>query len=181
MAEAASDHFARLGLPRRHALDRDALEHAYLQRAQQVHPDRFAGGSSAERRVAMEQSAALNEGYRILRDPVRRAEYLCRLGGIDLDRSDPVGGAPAMSQAFLVEMIERREAVAEARAAGPAALDALRDGVEAELDDALDRAVEALAQERTLDAARALVERRYLQRLLDELDPRDDEARAVEP
>jgi len=94
---------------------------------------------------------------------------------------DPVGGAPAMSQAFLVEMIERREAVAEARAAGPAALDALRDGVEAELDDALDRAVEALAQERTLDAARALVERRYLQRLLDELDPRDDEARAVEP
>lgn len=164
------DHFDLLGLPRRYEVDRDRLEHAYLERAREVHPDRFVGRSSAEQRRAMELSASINEGYRVLRDPVRRAEYLCRLAGIDVDSSEPRGGAPAMSQAFLVEMIERREAVDEARQQGPAALDALRDGVEGELDDALDRAVAALEQGHVTEAAHALVERRYLQRLLDELD-----------
>ncbi|MCX4242862.1 Fe-S protein assembly co-chaperone HscB [Paraliomyxa miuraensis] len=164
------DHFGLLGLPRQYAIDRDALERAYLERAQAAHPDRFVGASSAEQRSAMERSASLNEGYRVLRDPVRRAEYLCRLAGIDVDSSEPEGGAPAMGQAFLMEMIERREAVEDARREGPSALDELRDGVEGELDDALDRAVSALQQGDSRRAAEALVERRYLQRLLDELD-----------
>jgi molecular chaperone HscB len=157
-------------LPRRFGLERDAIEQAYLERAQKVHPDRFASGSSAEQRAAMEASAALNEAHRVIRDPVRRAEYLCKLAGIDVDSSDPRQGAPAMSQAFLVEMIERREALEDARGQGRAALDALRGSVEDELDDALDVAVRALDADDPQDAARALVKRRYLQRLLDELD-----------
>lgn len=179
------DHFARLGLARRYDLDRERLEQAYLERAPKVHPDRFVGGTSAQQREAMESSAALNEGYRVLRDPVRRAEYLCKLAGIDVDSSDPRSGAPAMGQDFLIEMIERREAVEQARAQGAAAVDALRDEVEGELDEALDRAVEALARgageasgeapgqlsgAAVTEAARALVQRRYLQRLLDELE-----------
>ncbi len=166
----AGDHFARLGLPRRHALDREALETAYLQLAQKVHPDRFVGAPSGEKRAAMERSAALNEGYRILRDPVLRAEYLCKLGGVDLDSSDPHGGAPKMDQAFLVEMIERREEVAQAQQRGAAAIAKLRDRVEDELEEALDAAVDALEAEQVDPAARALVKRRYLQRLLDEID-----------
>jgi molecular chaperone HscB len=166
-----ADCFERLGLPRRFAIDRDVIEHAYIARARAVHPDRFAGGSPAEQRAAMEASAALNEAHRVIRDPVRRAEHLCRLlGGIDVDSSDPRVGAPAVGQAFLVEMIERREALEDARGQGPAALDALRRGVEDERDDALDAAVRALEADDPQDAARRLVERRYLQRLLDEID-----------
>lgn len=166
----ASDHFERLGVPRRYAVDREAFEQAYRERAQRVHPDRFAGGSSGQQRAAMEASAALNEAYRVLRDPVRRAEYLCQLAGIDVDSNDPRAGAPAMGQEFLIEMIERREAVEEARASGPAALDALRGEVDDELELALDTATAALAADDPQAAARALVKRRYLQRLLDEID-----------
>jgi hypothetical protein len=75
-----------------------------------------------------------------------------------------------MGQAFLMEMIERRETVEDARERGPAAVEALRGGVEDELDAALDAAVRALEADDTQDAARALVKRRYLQRLLDEID-----------
>ncbi|MEM7154366.1 MAG: Fe-S protein assembly co-chaperone HscB [Myxococcota bacterium] len=164
------DHFARLGLPRRFGIDRDALEDGYLERAQRVHPDRFAGAPAGERRAAMEQSAALNEGYRTLRDPVLRAEYLCRLEGIDVDSSDPDKGAPQMGQAFLIEMIERREAVAEAEASGAAALDELRGNIDDELEETFDAAVDALEQPDIDAAARGLVKRRYLQRLLDEID-----------
>jgi molecular chaperone HscB len=168
------DHFARLGFPRRHGLDRDALEDAYLKLAQKVHPDRFVGRPSGEQRSAMESSAALNEGYRILRDPVQRAEYLCKLAGIDVDSSDPKAGAPQMGQEFLMEMIERREAVASAQAAGPATLDELRAEVEEELDGAFDEAIEALNADRSHNAATTLVKRRYLQRLIDEIDEIDD-------
>jgi molecular chaperone HscB len=169
-ALVAADCFERLGLPRRFDLARDAIERAYLERAQAMHPDRFAAAGSGAQRAAMEASAALNEAHRVVRDPVRRAESLVALAGIDVDSNDPGRGAPAMGQAFLMEMIERREALEDARGQGTAALDALRRGVEDELDDALDAAVRALEADDPQDAARCLVRRRYLQRLLDEID-----------
>jgi molecular chaperone HscB len=166
----ADNHFAVLGLEPAYELDVAALERSYLGLQQQHHPDHATAGTAGERRAAMERSGAINEAYRALRDPVRRAEYLCRLGGIDLDVSDPDRGAPPMSQAFLIDMIERRDGMAETRQRGHAAVDALRERVLGEQDAALDRAVLALRGGAVREAAVALVERRYLQRLIDELD-----------
>ncbi|MFN3186926.1 MAG: Fe-S protein assembly co-chaperone HscB [Nannocystaceae bacterium] len=165
------DHFERLGQPAQHALDRDALEHAYLQRAAAAHPDKVAQDDASAKRAAMEASAAINEAYRTLRDPVKRAEYLVKLAGRDLDSSDPDSGAPQMPQSFLIEMIEHRERVAEAQAGG--SLDALRDDIEAQESDALSAAVSAIDGGDHEAAARHLVVRRYLQRLLDEIDELD--------
>lgn len=165
----APSHFVVLGLEPSFDIDTTELERNYLAAQQRHHPDRFAAGSVAERRAAMETSAGLNEGYRVLRDPVRRAEYLCKLAGIDLDASGE-GGAPGMSQAFLVGMIERREGLAETREQGPAALDALRERVELEREQTLDRAAESLRRGKVRDAATALVELRYLARLIAEID-----------
>jgi molecular chaperone HscB len=165
-----SDFFSVVGVPQTFDLDRTELEQAYLERAKHAHPDRFAGAPVGERRAAMERSAAINEAYRTLRNPVLRAEYLVKLGGIDLDSSDPQRGAPHMNQAFLVEMIERREKVAEARTQGAAALDAYRDDIEDEMDEIFDGAVEYLQAGEVQRAAHALVVRRYLQRLLEEID-----------
>ncbi len=167
------NHFERLGQPQQYALDADALEDAYLQRASAVHPDKFQGASSSEQRQAMEASAAVNEAYRTLRDRVKRAEYLVKLGGIDLDSSDPRTGAPKMPQAFLIEMIEQREELDAAKASGGDALDAMRDTVETQLDAALDRGIAQVGQGEVRAAAESLVVRRYLQRLLDEIDDLD--------
>jgi molecular chaperone HscB len=161
------DHFARLGLERGWKLDRDALERRYLERSRRYHPDRFVGADSGTRRAALEHSSAVNTGYRTLRDPVARAEYLVKLGGIDLDSSDPHTGAPRPEQAFLIEMIERRD---ELEDASPAKLDALREQLEAEMDEVFDRALAALARGDARTAAAALVHRRYLDRFLHELD-----------
>ena len=164
------DHFARLGLERAAKLDRDALEDAYLERSRVVHPDRYATADSGTKRAALEHSSALNEAYATLRDPVRRAEYLVKLGGVDLDSSDRQTGAPHPSQAFLIEMIERRERLAEISEAGEDALDELRDEVEDELEGVFASALSALAKPDIQAAAAALVHRRYLQRFLDEID-----------
>lgn len=94
------DHFERLGQPRQHGLDRDALEQAYLQRAAAAHPDKVAQDDSGAKRAAMEASAAINEAYRTLRDPVKRAEYLVKLGGRISTRPTPTRGHPRCPRAF---------------------------------------------------------------------------------
>lgn len=164
------DHFARFGLDRGFRIDRDALEQRYLELSRRYHPDRFVGADSGTRRAAVEHSSAINTGYRTLRDPVARAEYLVKLGGIDLDSSDPQTGAPHPDQAFLIEMIERRERLEEVREAGEDAVDELRDEVEAELEEVFDRAVAALESEDIRSAAPALVHRRYLERFIAEIN-----------
>jgi molecular chaperone HscB len=160
------DPFALFDLPRSHAVDRNLVEARYLELSRAAHPDNVVGEDLAARRAAVERASQVNAAYRILRDPVARAEALVKLGGIDLDSSDPERGAPHMSQAFLVEMIELRDRLED----GSDAARAVRDDIEARLDAALDAALDALDAGDTRRAAEHLVARRYFQRFLDETD-----------
>src|SRR5437764_542229 len=96
-------HFERLGLPRRFRFDVAALEHNYLQRSRQVHPD-FTGNDPA----SLQASAALNEAYTTLRDPFRRAEYLLQLEG-----GPSAADVKQMPAAFLEEMLDLRMRIEE--------------------------------------------------------------------
>jgi molecular chaperone HscB len=174
-ADPSLDHFARFGLERGCRVSRDALETTYLELSRRFHPDRFAAADPRTRRMAMEHASLVNEGYRTLRDPVRRAEYLVRLGGIDLDSSDPETGAPRPDQSFLIEMLERREHLEDLRGNADA-LAELRDEVEAEAEAELDRAVSALDGSDVRGAAFALMSRRYLARFLDEIEAAEADA-----
>ncbi len=136
-------HFALFGLPERFALDAAALDRAYREVQTQVHPDRFAGSGAAEQRVALQWATRANEAYRVLRDPLQRARYLCVLRGQDpADEHNTV-----MSSSFLMQQLEWREALDEARAeANPAAIESLRKQLDSmsstlqhEVAEALDR------------------------------------------
>lgn len=99
------DHFSLLGLPRRFEIDPQSLESAWKKVALAVHPDRFATRSAAEKRVAMQWSSQANEAYRILKDPMSRARYLCELAGVDLQTETNT----AMSPDFLFRQMEWHE------------------------------------------------------------------------
>ena len=103
------DHFSLLGLPRTFNTDPQALEAAWKKVAIAVHPDRFATRSAAERRVAMQWSSQANEAYRILKDPLSRARYLCELAGIDLQTETNT----AMSSEFLFRQMAWHEQLDE--------------------------------------------------------------------
>ena len=108
---AGDDHFSLFGLPARFDLDAQALESAWRTVAAQVHPDRFATASPAERRVAMQWSARANEAYRQLRDPLLRARYLCEQAGVDLQTESNT----SMDTAFLMQQMTWREMMDDAR------------------------------------------------------------------
>lgn len=108
---AGDDHFSLFGLPSRFDLDAQALESAWRTVAAQVHPDRFATASPAERRVAMQWAARANEAYRQLRDPLLRARYLCEQAGVDLQTESNT----SMDTAFLMQQMTWREMMDDAR------------------------------------------------------------------
>ena len=109
------DFFERLGLPRRFDLSPAEVERQYLARSREVHPDFHQLGGAIEQRASLEMSSALNEAYATLRDPFRRAEYLLGLEG-----GPSAADVREMPAAFLLEMLELREAIEELRSsAGP--------------------------------------------------------------
>jgi molecular chaperone HscB len=105
------DHFTLFGLPRLQALDRAALDTRRRDLQAQVHPDRFASEGAAAQRVAMQWAVRVNEAYTTLKDPLKRAAYLCELAGVPVDAERNT----AMPPAFLVQQMEWREALDEAR------------------------------------------------------------------
>jgi len=66
------NHFELFHLPQRFAIDMDALDHAYREVQNRVHPDRFGSATDTEKRVAMQWATRANEAYQTLRSPFRR-------------------------------------------------------------------------------------------------------------
>jgi molecular chaperone HscB len=78
-----SNYFDFFGLPHKLNLDAVDLESRFYALSKQWHPDRFARGTAEEKRISETATATLNDGYRTLKDPVSRAEYLLKERGID--------------------------------------------------------------------------------------------------
>ena len=107
------NHFELFQLPARFAIDTAALDAAYRDVQGQVHPDRFVNATDAEKRVAMQWATRANEAYQTLKNPQKRAQYLCELNGVDLKTESNT----AMPMQFLMQQMEWREALGDAKAA----------------------------------------------------------------
>ena len=62
----------------------EQLQSKFYELSRQLHPDRFARKPEPERQLALESSSFLNDAYRTLRDPVKRAEYVLKQQGFDI-------------------------------------------------------------------------------------------------
>ncbi|SDM38450.1 molecular chaperone HscB [Oryzisolibacter propanilivorax] len=120
-----SDDFELFAVPRRFAQDRAQLDARWKELQREAHPDRFASQGAAAQRVALQWSVRINEAYQRLKDPLKRAAYLCELHGALIRAEDNT----AMPADFLVQQMHWREALDEAD--DSAALDALQDEMDA--------------------------------------------------
>ena len=108
---ASTDHFERFGMPRSFDMDLGVLDSHYRELQRTVHPDRFASAGEAERRLSMQQTTAINEGYQTLKDPLKRGRYLLELSGYNLEDEPHT----TRDTAFLIEQMELRESLGEVR------------------------------------------------------------------
>lgn len=105
------DPFATLGIERRFDVDVRALERTHRELSRITHPDRHSEAPPSSRAHALGRSVEINEAFRIVRDPVRRAEALFSLAGIAVGETNE----PKASPEFLMEILEQREALEEAK------------------------------------------------------------------
>ena len=162
------NHFELLGLPVRFSVDPTSLERGYRELQTRVHPDKFAAATEPERRVAMQWAARANEAYRTLRHPVERARYLLGLKGFDTEEESNT----AMPPDFLMQQMEWREAVAEAREANDVReLRRLHTSLAEQRKDMLRLMELAIDRESNYDAGCSLVRKlRFLDKLEEEID-----------
>jgi molecular chaperone HscB len=107
----ASD-FELFGLQPTYALDRSQLDLQWKSLQREAHPDRFASEGASAQRIAMQWSVRINEAYNRLKDPLKRAAYLCELNGAAVNAENNTSMPPA----FLMQQMEWREVLDDCKA-----------------------------------------------------------------
>lgn len=167
------DDFTLFGLTPRQALDRSELDARWRQLQGAAHPDRFAADDAQAQRLAMQWAVRINEAYQRLKDPLKRAAYLCERRGAPIDAERNT----AMPADFLMQQMAWREALDEAAGATAladieAAVDTfernLHTGLQVDLDE---RGAPADAAQKVRSLMFVNRFRQELERRLDALHP----------
>lgn len=119
------DYFSCFNLPRLLSIDEGHLEQTFYGLSRTFHPDFYSTKDESEKAISLGNSAFLNAGYRTLKDPIQRAEYLIRLeaGAAKDIRSNP----PADLFEEVLELQEDLETFRQLTPQSPSPdLDALR-------------------------------------------------------
>lgn len=165
-----STDFELFGVPMQFAQDSALLDARWKALQREAHPDKFAAQGAAAQRIAMQWSVRINEAYQRLKDPVKRASYLCELHGIPVNAENNT----AMPTDFLMQQMQWREALDDAKtiqemedialqssAAGRAQLATIAQSIDARKDFAA-----AVRQVRSL---------MFIERFASEVDARIDQ------
>jgi molecular chaperone HscB len=151
------------------------LSARYREAQRAVHPDKFANGSEADRRLSVQLAARINEAYRVLKDPLSRGRYLLELQGVNLDDTDT-----AFDGEFLMEQMELRERLADVKSStNPVQqLHAIADDITASGKALAEKLAKLLAEPdaESLQQARDVTRRmQFFQRLNEEVAALEDE------
>jgi molecular chaperone HscB len=164
-----ADDFELFGLAPKFAQDRAVVDERWKQLQRQAHPDRFAAEGAAAQRLAMQWSVRINEAHQRLKDPLKRASYLCELRGAPIRAHDNT----AMPADFLMQQMAWRESLDEA--GDSRSLQALltqtaqaRSQTLVEIEDLLDHRQDAKA------AARQVRQLMFIERFAHEVEERLD-------
>ena len=165
---ARQDQFALFDLPRRFDTNLPDLERRFRELQSRVHPDKHAHLGDAEKLLAVQLASNANEAFQTLKSPLKRAAYLLQLAGHDIG----VENNTAMPAAFLVEQMELREAVGDARRdSDESALDALRGDLKLRMKSQYESLRAVLDDEKNyIEAADRVRRLMFEEKLLQEID-----------
>jgi molecular chaperone HscB len=170
-----SNDFELFDLVPRLEQDRAAIDARWKVLQREVHPDRFATQDAALQRVAMQWSVRINEAYQRLKDPLKRAAYLCELNAVPVNAQDNT----SMPAEFLMQQMQWREALEEAQSA--AELDKLSAQVLSAKREALGECGRLLDDckdyQQAVQKVRALM---FIERFESDINIRIDQLDAVE-
>ncbi|QLE85979.1 co-chaperone HscB [Shewanella sp. Scap07] len=103
------NYFELFSLTPSYRIDTAILAERYRELQRAVHPDKFANASEQDKRMAVQRTAQVNDGYSTLKHPISRAEYILSLQGLDLSHESTT----VKDMGFLMQQMEWRESLEE--------------------------------------------------------------------
>jgi molecular chaperone HscB len=170
-----TDYYELLSLPRSLNLSLDMLQKRYYELSRELHPDKFMRRAESERQHALDMSSALNDAYRTLKDPVKRAQYLLGLEGFEIAEQRSKDVPPEL----LEEVFELNMALEEMRSGDDSARPQLETAeknftnmlgdVQGQLDTLFAQYDQARSRDTLSEIRGVLNRRKYIQNLLGEV------------
>ena len=161
---APVSHFERLGIDVTFDVDVAAIDRLYFDLQRQLHPDRFATKAPKEKALSQQQATALNDAYEVLKDPLKRADYMVHILGVDVF---PEGCNLVNDQAILIEAMEMREKLMMADSMN--ALNDIQRDTKSEIDDVLTALSLAFKGEDIEGACQLTTRLKYLNKMMGEV------------
>lgn len=127
-----TNFFNLLNIPEQFVIDLEKLNQHYQTIQKEIHPDRFASTNKNDQLQSVKKTAELNVAYQTLKSPLRRAEYLLHIHGLDMMHEKNT----AVSQDFLMQQMEWREEL-ETHKKNKASLEALSLNIQKEKKEIL--------------------------------------------
>ena len=168
-----SNFYEIFSLPSGWQIDRTVLDSRYRQLQREFHPDRYAAKGDVEKRLAVQTTSLINQAYETLKSPLKRAQYMLELEGIDADQESHI----TSDMSFLMKQIEFRETLEDIRDSSDplAGLDRMRDNVQAQY---LQLQADFETQHQSIqynDALDTVAKMQFFAKLLDEIEQREEE------
>jgi molecular chaperone HscB len=170
-----SDYYTLLGIHRKLRLNTAELQQRFYELSRQLHPDRFMRKSEAERQYSLDASSILNDAYRTLKDPVKRAQYVLSQEGFEIGEQRSKEVPPEL----LEEVFELNMALEEMRSGDYSArpqLESAKDNfsnmlseADGQLETQFTKYDESPDRETLTKIRGTLNRRKYIQNLLDEV------------
>lgn len=164
----SKNHYELFGLSPAFHIDGERLDQAYRDIQSQVHPDKFAHLGDQERRLSMQWATQANEAYQTLKKPLSRARYLLHLYGVDTQEESNT----AMPTDFLMQQMEWREAISDAREAqAMAVMEKLFSRLRSEMSAQHQELGKLLDEAKDYEAASSLVRKlKFMEKLGEEIN-----------
>ncbi|WP_439258409.1 Fe-S protein assembly co-chaperone HscB [Lonepinella sp. BR2271] len=160
--------FSLFNLPVQFAVDMALLSERFLQLQKQFHPDNFATQSAQDQRLAMQQSAEINDALKTLKDPILRAEAIIQIhtGEVqDLEQKS------TQDIAFLMQQLQWREQLDEIETQqNHTALDEFRGEIEMEQKTLLQQIETELAEQNWSAAQMTADKLRFVRKLIEQIE-----------
>jgi molecular chaperone HscB len=181
MDQLPNDYFVFFGIERKLQIDPAFLQKRFYDLSREWHPDRFSRKPVAEQNQALDATSILNDGYRTLRDPVKRAEYVLAQEGFPIGEQRSKNVPPEL----LEEVFELNMLIEELRTGDDSQKSELAEarGNLVRMQDDIDRQLEMLSARYDASAPESetsrqalheirgvLNRRRYIENLLRDVD-----------
>ncbi len=155
-----TNHFSLFNLPISYALDAMALDQAFHKLQITAHPDQQSPASASDNDPPV-LSMLANKAYKILKNPMTRAQHILEIHGISLEMRE-------VPQAILFASLEWREQLLEVTD-DLQSIEAMLQALTIRMEDSYTRLASCFAAMHLENAADTYVELRFLYRFKNEL------------